>query len=111
MAKFIFEMPPELAARVEAYRGDNRLKFTADAVRQLIERGLDGGSPDGTAKPAPKPPSFSHGRSKTVLVPKAITRSANITQHQADAAVRATVVALDLPLGNTRKALQKGAKR
>lgn len=41
MAKFIFEMPDELAEAVEAYRVKRGLKATAEAVRLLLRAGLD----------------------------------------------------------------------
>ena len=40
MAKFIFEMPDDLAAQVEAYRCDKGIKATAEAVRRLLAGGL-----------------------------------------------------------------------
>lgn len=40
MARFIFEMPDDLVARVEDYRKEHGLKATAEAVRRLLRRGL-----------------------------------------------------------------------
>jgi len=43
MKRFLLAAPEELWDRIESWRGDRRLKHTADAVRQLIERGLGDG--------------------------------------------------------------------
>jgi len=67
MARFIFELPDDLAARVEAFRVSAGMKATAVAVRVLLERGLGGDLQPADAAPKPAP-SFSHGRSRTVVV-------------------------------------------
>jgi hypothetical protein len=40
MARFIFELPNELADKVEAYRAQRALKATAEAVRELLTKGI-----------------------------------------------------------------------
>lgn len=49
MAKFIFEMPDDMTALVEAYRVRRGHKATAVAVRELISAGLE--AADGQADP------------------------------------------------------------
>lgn len=54
MAKFIFEMPDELALLVEAYRRTRGHKATAIAVRELISTGLEVAGDLGVFQAAPK---------------------------------------------------------
>lgn len=65
MAKFIFEMPEQLAAHVERHRIQRGFKSTAEAVRELIDLGVQVANPaefTGLAlkDPAAKPTLFFH---------------------------------------------------
>lgn len=40
MKRYIYSMPDELVARIETYRRERGYKSTAEAVRELVERGL-----------------------------------------------------------------------
>lgn len=64
MGRLIFDLSEEERAALERLRIRFGLRSHAETLRQLI-RDADGGVSQ--AVPAPKP-SFSHGRSKTVVV-------------------------------------------
>lgn len=88
MAKFIVDLTDEQRALLEAYRRRTGERSLSDAVRLLI-KATDLGKTDAGSRDA-------------------LRREGGKFQADMDAA---TAAALDIPLGNTRKALQKGAKR
>jgi hypothetical protein len=66
MAKMLFELTDQDRAALERIRIARGLRSHAETLRAMI-RGEDG-QPAMAEPPAPKP-SFSHGRSKTVVAP------------------------------------------
>ena len=76
----LVKFPAPLLARVEAFakaEGKNRMA----AILLLIERGLEGGARAVDAGPKIGP-SFSHGRSKTVVAGPASVRAEALAQRQ-----------------------------
>lgn len=65
MARMIFDLTDDDKAALEAHRIRLGLRSHAETLRRLI-RGEEGEA--AAATPSPKP-SFSHGRSKTVVAP------------------------------------------
>jgi hypothetical protein len=66
MSRMIFDLTEEDRAALERIRITRGLRSHAETLRAMI-RGEDG-QPAMVEPPAPRP-SFSHGRSKTVLAP------------------------------------------